>query len=217
MAAYLKYNFMPKKTLLYIHDFIPLTEVEGPGKRACLWLQGCSIRCKGCMAPHTWEQREGRPIAVDDLFNQLTSSQEIEGVTILGGEPMDQAEALLPLLAQIRAIPLSIMLFTGYCLEQLTTPAQQQIIALCDLLIDGPYIQSLTDFSRPWIGSKNQQIHYLTDKYLYLKNQLSPTINHPQTSFSPIEIRISATGEIKINGMFPDSLLSTLQREFGSI
>jgi anaerobic ribonucleoside-triphosphate reductase activating protein len=199
-----------KSNILYIHDFIPLTEVEGPGKRACIWVQGCSIRCEGCMVPHTWERNAGRPVFIDDLFDQLSSNQEIEGLTVLGGEPMDQAEVLLPLLTKVKEINLSIMVFTGYRLEQLTGNTQKQIIALCDLLIDGPYVKALTDFSRPWVGSKNQQIHFLTDRYKYLENQLS-------TANFPIEVRIAANGEIKINGMLSDTLLEALQREFERI
>jgi anaerobic ribonucleoside-triphosphate reductase activating protein len=199
-----------KSGILYIHDFIPVTEVEGPGKRACIWVQGCSIRCEACMVPHTWERSEGRPVFVDDLFEQLSSNREVEGLTVLGGEPMDQAEALLPLLARVKKTGLSIMVFTGYRLEQLTGSAQKQIVELCDLLIDGPYVKALTDFSRPWAGSKNQHIYFLTDRYRYLEN-LQPAANFP------IEVRIAANGEIKINGMLPDTLLATLQRELGAI
>ncbi|MCL1933467.1 MAG: radical SAM protein [Candidatus Azobacteroides sp.] len=199
-----------KRNILYVHDFIPVTEAEGPGKRACIWVQGCSIRCKGCMVPHTWEQNEGQAVFIDDLFDQLSSNQEIEGLTVLGGEPMDQAEALLPLLVKVKKINLSIIVFTGYYLNQLTAIAQKQIVELCDLLIDGPYVKTLTDFSRPWIGSKNQQIHFLTDRYRYLNDQ-QPIVN------SPVEVRVAADGKIKINGMLPDALLETLQREFERI
>ena len=202
---------MEEKTdILYIHDFIPVTEVEGPGKRACIWVQGCSIRCKSCMVPHTWKRHEGRPVLINDLFEQLLSNQEIEGLTVLGGEPMDQAGALLSLLTKVKEIGLSVIVFTGYYLEQLTGKAQKQIIELCDLLVDGPYVKSLTDFSRPWIGSKNQQIYFLTDKYSHLKEQL-------KIENQSIEIRITANGEIKINGLLPDSLLETLQKEFEMI
>ena len=199
-----------KSDILFIHDFIPVTEVEGPGKRACIWVQGCSIRCKACMVPQTWEQDRGRPVYIDDLFEKLSYNQEIEGLTVLGGEPMEQAEALLPLLIKVKEINLSIIVFTGYYLEQLTGNAQKQIIELCDILIDGPYVKALTDFSRPWIGSKNQRIHFLTDRYLYLKEQQS------NVNFS-LEVRIATNGEIKINGMLSDILLETLQKEFEMI
>ena len=199
-----------KNNILYIHDFIQVTEVEGPGKRACIWVQGCSIRCQSCMVPHTWERSEGRPVFIDDLFAQLSSNPEIEGLTVLGGEPMEQAETLLPLLIKVKKIGLSIMVFTGYYLEQLTDNSQKQIVELCDLLIDGPYVKSLTDFSHPWIGSKNQQIHFLTDRYQYLQHQ-------QQIVNQSIEVRIATNGEIKINGMLPNTLLETFQKEFETI
>jgi anaerobic ribonucleoside-triphosphate reductase activating protein len=191
---------------LYVHDFIPLTEVEGPGKRACLWVQGCSIRCKGCMVPHTWKRSEGKPVTVNDLLHRISSNREIEGVTVLGGEPMDQAEALLPLLTGVKDAGLSLVVFTGYEREQIRDAAGKKIIALCDILIDGPYIHEYTDFSRPWIGSANQQIHFLTERYAHLKERLL-------SGKQKIEVRVSADGAMKINGLLPKDLLEELRRE----
>ena len=82
---------------LIIHRYIPVTAVEGPGKRFCLWVQGCSIRCEGCGVPWTWAKENGEKISVEKLLKEIVKSQEensIEGVTFLGGEPFDQPEGL---------------------------------------------------------------------------------------------------------------------------
>ena len=92
-------------------------------------------------------------------------------------------------------------------MEQLNDYNQKKIVEMCDVLIDGPYIKSMTDFSRPWIGSKNQQIHFMTDRYKHLKCNLSTG------NFSSIEIRIAANGKISINGMMPEALLDSLQSD----
>lgn len=182
---------------LFIHDFIPSTAVEGPGQRACLWVQGCSIRCKGCMVPHTWDKSKGKEVNVAELAQTIISIKGIEGLTVFGGEPMDQAEALLPLLSAIKDHGLTLMLFSGYTKETLLQSGcefKKAVIELCDIFVDGPYVEALTDFSRPWIGSSNQNIYFQTPRYKHLEKDMSSIQNK-------IEIRIDEQGSVKINGM----------------
>jgi anaerobic ribonucleoside-triphosphate reductase activating protein len=87
-------------TELRIHSFVPTTEVEGPGRRACVWVQGCSIRCPGCFNTHMWARDTGFTVTVDELASRIVETTGIEGVTFLGGEPFEQAEALLTLPAE---------------------------------------------------------------------------------------------------------------------
>lgn len=177
-----------------IHKYISRTEVEGPGKRFSIWLQGCSIRCKGCQAKDTWDAGEGTPMVVDDLFRMITATERIEGVTILGGEPLDQPEALLTLLRKIRSTTfLSVLLFTGYEMDSLTDSLQKEIISLCDIVVDGPYREGLQDFSRAMIGSSNQRIHFITGRYTQENWD-----NLPHS----IEIRIGENGEVTLNGLW---------------
>ncbi|GGH59321.1 anaerobic ribonucleoside-triphosphate reductase activating protein [Filimonas zeae] len=195
------------KQPLYIHNFIPVTAAEGPGNRACLWVQGCAIRCKGCMVPHTWDKHKGRIADTDQLIQQILATPDIEGLTVLGGEPMDQAEALLPLLQAVTAQGLSLMLFSGYTRETLLASggaAQKAIIDLCDIFVDGPYMQELTDFSRPWVGSSNQRIFFQTPRYQHLESQLNTISNK-------VEIRINDEGTITLNGMLPQEQFNELR------
>ena len=79
---------------LYVHKFLAITEVEGPGRRACIWVQGCSIRCPGCSVPWTWPERQGQQYSIEQLAAMIVGGDPVEGVTFLGGEPFDQARGI---------------------------------------------------------------------------------------------------------------------------
>lgn len=198
---------------LYINEFIPVTAVEGPGLRACLWVQGCSIRCEDCMVPHTWDKKKGKVADVSSLLQILSVTPDIEGLTVLGGEPMDQAEALLPFLEKVKLSGLSLMLFSGYTKEAILAsgcPYKAAIIALCDIFVDGPYVKALTSFERPWVGSTNQRIFFQTARYKHLENNL-------HTIENKVEVRINEDGDIAINGMMPKEKFIALQRSLKKI
>lgn len=198
---------------LYINDFIPVTAVEGPGLRACLWVQGCSIRCEDCMVPHTWDKNKGKVVDPSTLLQTLADTPDIEGITVLGGEPMDQAQALLPFLEQVKASGLSLMLFSGYTKEAILEsgcPYKAGIIALCDIFIDGPYVKAFTSFDRPWVGSRNQRIFFQTERYKHLEGQL-------HTIENKVEIRIGEDGSIAVNGMMPKEKFLELRRSLRKI
>lgn len=191
---------------LRIDRFLPLTRVEGPGLRACIWVQGCSIRCPGCAVPWTWPVGDGREIAVEELAERISASSGIEGVTFLGGEPFDQALALASLGARVRRVGLSVVTFTGYTVEDLRAalrPGTADLLAVTDLLIDGPYRRDLPDMSRPWTGSANKRYHFLTDRYLYLEPMLCRIPNR-------VEVRILPDGRVSLNGMFERRMLDSI-------
>lgn len=183
--------------LLFIrlHRFLPWTKVEGPGNRACLWVQGCSIRCKGCAVPETWDANCGEEISVSEIAERILRGPSIEGITFVGGEPFDQAEALAELGGILKKEGLSIITFTGYTYEDIQNSSRKgfrELLSVTDILIDGPYIQECSDLSRPWVGSTNQRYHFITSRYKHL-DLLSIT--------NKVEVRISDEGTILINGM----------------
>ncbi|WP_226681715.1 4Fe-4S single cluster domain-containing protein [Sutcliffiella horikoshii] len=198
---------------LYIHRYLPHTTVEGPGKRFCLWVQGCSIRCEGCGIPWTWNKENGKIVSVDTLLHEISNSKEannIEGVTFLGGEPFDQAKALGTLAARVKELDLTVMTFSGYHLEDLAMRTDaRQLIEATDLLIDGPFEKDNLDLSRPWVGSSNQRYHFLTNAYQHLKDQLTSIPNK-------MEIRLYPDGTVSVNGMATQKTLNELfkQNEF---
>src|SRR5262249_61154693 len=92
----------------------------------------------------------------------------IEGITLLGGEPLAHADGAAALAGDVRGRGLSIMVFSGYTLEQaraMADPHVDALLARTDILVDGPYVRELPDTTRRWIGSTNQRIHFLTDRY----------------------------------------------------
>ncbi|AKS38153.1 ribonucleoside-triphosphate reductase activating protein [Anoxybacillus gonensis] len=197
---------------LMIHHFLPLTMVEGPGKRSCLWVQGCSIRCQGCVVPWTWDQNKGKKKEIQALFAEIERSKRehgIEGVTFLGGEPFDQARPLAKLAAMVKEIGLSVMTFTGYLYEDIISsnnPHHMELLQMTDLLVDGPFIKEKLDVSRPWVGSSNQRYHFLTPRYEYLREQLLSIPNK-------VEVRLNIDGSVAVNGMVTLDLLKEILLE----
>lgn len=191
---------------LRIHRFVPFTRAEGPGERACLWVQGCPIRCAGCAVPWTWEADAGEWMEVDALAATILAGRPVEGVTFLGGEPFQQAAALAELAAILRRAGLGVMTFSGYTVEHIRRAKRADwdaLLAVTDLLIDGPFVRGRLDLSRPWVGSSNQRYHFLTDRYRHLEPELT-TI--PQR----LEVRLHPDGRLEINGMITDAGLAEL-------
>jgi anaerobic ribonucleoside-triphosphate reductase activating protein len=177
----------------------PVTRVEGPGARYALWAQGCSIRCPGCCNPHLFAAAGGEVVAVEALLAEIRAARPaIEGVTFLGGEPFDQAAGLARVAKGSRRLGLSVMVFSGYTLEELRARADDGVAALLrvtDVLVDGRYDAALPERNRLWAGSANQRFHYLTDRY-------GPRIERPVDG-APLreaEVTVEADGRIRLNG-----------------
>jgi anaerobic ribonucleoside-triphosphate reductase activating protein len=149
---------------LNLMGYVDESEVNGPGCRAVIWVQGCLRECPGCFNPDSWSFEINQLIAVDKLVEKITSNPRNEGVTFSGGEPFWQAPALADLARQVKSRGLNVMSFTGFTLEQLQseyTPAgSQDLLSQLDILIDGPYIQSLAINSpESPVSSSNQRVH----------------------------------------------------------
>ena len=171
---------------------VPDTRAEGPGLRYAIWVQGCSLRCPGCCNPELFTSRGGTAVAVDELAARIDATPDIEGVSLLGGEPMEQAPALAALLARVRARGRSTMVFTGYTREELdAVPGADAVLAATDLLVDGRYDRDAPDHTRRWIGSTNQRLHFLSDRYDPADPQFSAA-DH-------VELRLVG-GVVTING-----------------
>lgn len=146
---------------------------------------------------------------VGEIAERIFGVPGIEGVTFLGGEPFEQAEALAELGRIVRERGLSVMTFTGYILEKILKSSHKDwhdLLAVTDLLLDGPYVQALTDTSRPWVGSSNQRFHFLTPRYRYLETQLESIPNR-------IEVRLQRDGKVLLNGLASTDLLHDVFRD----
>ena len=158
-------------TYLNISSYIPCTKVEGPGKRFSIWVQGCLKRCKGCCNPGELEIIKKHLIPTNILLEKIAASKienDIEGITLLGGEPILQAKGLSFVAEQSQSMGLSVMLFTGYTYKELkknNLPYYMELISKCDIVVEGPYDISKPDNKRNWVGSRNQKFHYQGNQY----------------------------------------------------
>lgn len=178
---------------LRIFKILKQTKVEGPETRYCIWVQGCSHHCKGCQAVHTWSHSGGKLLDIDFIISDIKAQKGIEGVTFLGGEPFEQAEALGDIAQAVKEMGLGVLCFTGNYLEVLEKDLQnKKLLNNIDLLIDGPFEIDKLDYSRPWCGSSNQRYHFLTNRY---NDEIFEKYKNK------IEINISQNGVIFMNGM----------------
>lgn len=156
---------------LNLSTWISCTSSEGPGKRFAIWVQGCTIRCPGCCNPDMFSPQSKRVHSVDEVLSWVENAQarhSIEGVTFLGGEPFEQAEGLANLAEKLKKRSLSVMVFSGYTIEQIRqskNPSWLQLLQTSDILVDGPYLEAQRTSKRRWIGSENQRIHFLSSRY----------------------------------------------------
>lgn len=145
-----------------------------PGVSVSFFVQGCPHRCKGCHNPETWDFNRGKEFSIDTI-HEITEALQANGIqrslAIMGGEPMCEENTFLTNLVicevKKRLPDIKVYLWTGYYYEQLLQlhdPRVKQILEQVDVLIDGPYVESLRDITLPMRGSSNQSIIDLTKK-----------------------------------------------------
>jgi len=148
----------------------PVT-VLGPGRRIGLWLQGCSIGCAGCVSRDTWAAEAGHSVRLAELLawcRQTTQGQPFDGVTISGGEPFDQPQALAELLAGLHhwraqaGLDFDLLCYSGHPLARLQRE-HPALLALLDALIPEPYVDNLP-MNQLWRGSANQPLVLLSER-----------------------------------------------------
>lgn len=183
--------------VLRVHDFLPFSRANGPGERAVIWVQGCTLGCPCCFNPETHPSEGGELVSVQDLFERIVAlGDAIKGITISGGEPLQQRQPLLALLCKVRReTSLSILVFTGYTWEEIQRmPDAETLLACVDVLIAGRY-----DASRPFAAesdqllrsSTNQTTHLLSNRYTLADLQAVPAA----------EVIITAEGEVLASGI----------------
>lgn len=188
-------SVMADDPIASIAQLVPETDAEGPGRRFAVWFQGCPLRCPGCCNPEFLPFQGGTRRPISDVIAELANAR-VEGISLLGGEPFAHAVPAAALARAARERQLSVMSYSGYTLSeirQLPEPAAAELLALTDILVDGPYLREQPDVSRRWVGSTNQVVHFLTDRY----SASDPVWTKPNT----LEIRVR-NGEIAVNG-FP--------------
>src|SRR5579864_994244 len=201
---------------MQIHARVSQSLVNGPGRRAVLWFQGCTLRCPGCWNPTTHMFDVVNECTADEIAEWIVQCSNIEGVTFSGGEPFQQAEALLELCQQVNAKrpELSLGLFSGYTIRELSAGRWQyrsahdsrwhcgapelfeQIKAHLDFGVFGSFVRARATSAKPLCGSENQEVVFFTNRY-------SMSDLRPQSC----EINISPNGEKMTVTGFPSAEL----------
>ncbi|MBD5233671.1 MAG: anaerobic ribonucleoside-triphosphate reductase activating protein [Bacteroidales bacterium] len=144
---------------LRVMKIVEGTSVDGPGLRTSIYLAGCAHQCPGCHNRATWPFDAGSDMTVDEIMETVLYDRF--NVTLTGGDPLYQAEALIPLAHAIKEHELGIWCYTGYTFEQLSKMKDPHIRALLeyiDVLVDGPFIESERDTNLHFRGSANQRL-----------------------------------------------------------
>jgi anaerobic ribonucleoside-triphosphate reductase activating protein len=166
---------------LNIMGYVDESEVNGPGCRAVVWVQGCKRECAACFNPASWSFEINQLIAVDELAEQILQNPRNSGVTFSGGEPFLQAPALAQLAKKLKAAGLNVMSFSGYTLPELqgenAPEGARELLEQLDILVDGPYVESLAINSPDSpVSSRNQRVRVLNpafeDKITWASDQV---------------------------------------------
>lgn len=192
-----------------VNRILDVTKAEGPHERLCIWAQGCSRHCEGCFAVDTWDKNGGYEVTADEIYRRIDKvADRIEGITLLGGEPFEQAQELSAVAEYAHSIGLGVITFTGGTYEELKESEDKGVQALLgstDLLIDGEFELDKREFTRPLVGSSGQRFIFLTDRYS--RQEIMSYRNR-------FEVRVLPSGGIQINGMGDtDKLMAVLKNK----
>ena len=175
-----------------VHATEARSRANGPGSRFVVWMQGCTLGCPGCFNPTTHDASGGREVLVEELAREMKESGS-EGLSLSGGEPLQQAQGAVALLDAARALGMSTLAFSGYTIDEIRAlPHGNDVLARLDVLIDGRYV-STERLATGLRGSANQRIQLLTDRYKLADVEATPVA----------EIRISTSGELILTGVNP--------------
>lgn len=159
--------------ILNLHSIAYPVTALGPGRRIVLWVTGCHKRCEGCISPEMLSPQSGKPVQVKSLIARLERVElALDGITISGGEPFDQKEALGALLSDLHArFPnWNTLVYSGYTLEEIESIVDPKRVLqrFVDVLIDGPFQKDIPSI-HALAGSGNQRTHFLTERARGLK------------------------------------------------
>lgn len=182
---------------IQLYRYIPSSQANGPGRRAVIWVQGCSLGCPGCFNPQSHPFKIGEAIHAHHLSQQVlddAARNSLEGITLSGGEPLLQANKLLPFLETIRSSSqLSVIMLTGFSWDEIQKNlSAKKLLPFLDVVIAGRFVQDQR-IAHALAGSANKTVHFLTQRY---------TMNDFE-KIPPAEVWINPGGEIFLSGVDP--------------
>ena len=143
---------------------------NGSGLRCVVWVSGCNHHCKNCFNPETWDSRNGDEFS-EEQFNFVCDTLHqpwCSGITFTGGDPLCQDSTGFRIMNQLaltaRSLGKTVWLWTGFKWEDIWNDEsdmriyRQNLISLCDVVVDGQYVDSLRDLTLKWRGSSNQRV-----------------------------------------------------------
>ncbi|RMD75688.1 MAG: radical SAM protein [Lentisphaerae bacterium] len=190
------------KERLHLAAFWPDSTVNGPGRRAVVWFQGCSRDCAGCCNPQFQAHDRGKRVTVAEVAEQIVRLRQIEGVTYSGGEPLEQLSALVSLMRITAEAGLSQMVYTGYTYGEITAKARTQplfaeLLRRVDLMLCGPFRPELRQ-SLHYAPSSNQELIAVSEQYR------AWVLHTASTCTARHEVRLTEDGELLLTGLpFP--------------
>lgn len=182
--------------LIDIAQIVAVSEVNGPGKRAVIWVQGCHKRCPGCWNQDYLKFSSVWQLTAQNLFDtvkQMTADfMDIEGITFSGGEPFAQAEAVADAAMLFKENNLTIMSYSGYTLAEIqrNDKGQSKLLAVLDILVDGEYVKE-QHCDRLWRSSLNQKVHFLSDHYKSFEDSINADVREFEVVLSANETRMT--------------------------
>ena len=183
--------------------------VLGPGCRAVIWFHGCSRNCDGCIAKSMNLSEDFEECTPEELYEWVKTCNNIEGLSISGGEPLEQnIKDLIDFfkLVESDSRNLSIILFTGFTYDEIVQSKIKEVLSFIDVLIDGTYKKELND-NAGLRGSSNQVIHFLTDRYESIKETFY------KKDCRNVEVGITLDNTITINGIPKIGFIEQLTRD----
>lgn len=175
------------------------SQANGPGERFVVWTQGCALACPGCFNPHLWDRAPGEWLEVEALARRINAVAGLRGVTVSGGEPLEQPEAVAELLRLLDK-RLDSVIFTGFTRAEIAADAQRaKILERADLIVAGRYVRELASEANLWAGSSNKEILALTGR-----------VRADEFPSCRVEVRIAADGGVSITGFPPKGLKAAI-------
>ena len=137
--------------------------VDGFGVRTVVWTQGCSHNCPFCQNPQTHDFEGGALFELEDLFEELKNLEKQDGITLSGGDPLFQIDAVTELAKFAQSINLNVWCYTGFTYEQILEMGKKNkkyidFLNYIDVLVDGKFVNELKDFNLLFRGSSNQRL-----------------------------------------------------------
>ena len=192
--------------MINYHDYCIIEDehLYGPGKRLLFFTQGCSIHCKGCINSHLWKFGCGRNISATEILH-ICQNNEVDGITLHGGEPLDQAKEVFETVKLLKNNGFTVVLFTGYIKKEITK-YQIKVWNLADIIVSGKFLESKKNLYLQFRGSTNQRIYTHKGKYKGYK---------PIDGKTVAILTFDNNGDLNIKGFFSDEIKSIIDMNDG--